>query len=262
MDATLRLLVFGDAAEPAERLRTALAGPGATVDVALDAATAAADFERLRPDVVVLACASAEASKALYFRLMRESLVAQTHPHRAIVLCREAEAQEMHGLCVEGHFHDYAIAAPDGSAAPDACRLAMAVHAAAASLRETAVGRRQTVLVVDDDAFVAKLIAKALAGALPVETEFADSATAGLAFLRRMKPALILMDVNMPGMDGVSMTEWLKSTPSLARIPVVMLTGDATRETIERSRAAGAADFIVKPFSRESLIAKIARHVH
>jgi two-component system chemotaxis response regulator CheY len=259
VDAGLSLLVYGDDADAAERVRATLAARAGTVEVSLDAGAAAAAFERLRPDVVVLACGEAEASKALYFRLMRESLVAQTHPHRAVVLCRPEEAEAFLALCVEGHFHDYV---PCGTDACDPWRLPMAVHAAAVALRETAVGRRQTILVVDDDAFVAKLIGKALAGALPVETEFAESATAGLAFLRRMKPALILMDVNMPGMDGVSMTEWLKSTPSLARIPVIMLTGDATRETIERSRAAGAADFIVKPFSRDGLIAKISRHVH
>jgi two-component system chemotaxis response regulator CheY len=69
------------------------------------------------------------------------------------------------------------------------------------------------------------------------------------------------MDVNLPGMDGLALTEWLKAKPALAHIPVLMLTGEATRETIARSRAAGAADFIVKPFAREALLAKVAHHL-
>ena len=69
------------------------------------------------------------------------------------------------------------------------------------------------------------------------------------------------MDINLPGMDGLALTQWLKASPTFAHIPVIMLTGEATRESIERSKAVGAADFIVKPFSREALLAKLSRVV-
>ncbi len=51
----------------------------------------------------------------------------------------------------------------------------------------------------------------------------------------------------------------MKGDPELAAIPVVMLTGEARLETLVRSMEAGAADFIVKPFTREALVAKLGR---
>ena len=69
------------------------------------------------------------------------------------------------------------------------------------------------------------------------------------------------MDVRLPGGDGVALTEQIKSTPELASIPVVMLTGEARFETLVRSMEAGAADFIVKPFTRDALVAKLGKYL-
>ncbi len=69
------------------------------------------------------------------------------------------------------------------------------------------------------------------------------------------------MDVVLPGGDGVVLTEEIKSTPGLSPIPVVMLTGDARVDTLVRSVHAGAADFIVKPFTREALVAKLSKYL-
>jgi CheY-like chemotaxis protein len=114
------------------------------------------------------------------------------------------------------------------------------------------------ILVVEDDEFARKLIAKALA-AQQYELVFANDSTAALALLRRTEPELILMDVNLPDMDGVALTRKLKAVPHLAHIPVLMLTGEAKRETLASSMNAGADGFIVKPFTREALVAKIER---
>jgi CheY-like chemotaxis protein len=69
------------------------------------------------------------------------------------------------------------------------------------------------------------------------------------------------MDVVLPGGDGVALTQQIKATPELAAIPVVMLTGEARLDTLVRSMEAGAADFIVKPFTREALVAKLGRYL-
>lgn len=58
-------------------------------------------------------------------------------------------------------------------------------------------------------------------------------------------------------MDGVALTRKLKAVPHLAEVPILMLTGDARREILASSIAAGAAGFIVKPFTRETLVGKI-----
>jgi CheY-like chemotaxis protein len=74
-----------------------------------------------------------------------------------------------------------------------------------------------------------------------------------------VRPDLILMDVHLPDADGVTLTQTLKEHAELASVPVLMLTGDARRETLTKSLGAGAVGFIVKPFTRDSLLAKLDR---
>ena len=112
--------------------------------------------------------------------------------------------------------------------------------------------QRPVVLVVEDDAFAAKLIVKALEKQ-SFDVAHASNAPGALALLRRVKPMAIFMDVNLPGMDGVALAEWLKASPTHSPTPVIMPTSDARRETIARSLNAGIAGFIVKPFTREGL---------
>jgi CheY-like chemotaxis protein len=119
---------------------------------------------------------------------------------------------------------------------------------------------RRTLLVVDDDAFERKLIAKALEDQ-PFAIEFAEDGAAALRLLRRVRPVLILMDIRLPDLDGVALTRKLKAAPHLADIPVLMLTGDARRDTLASSIEAGAAGFIVKPFTRDVLLQHLSRVV-
>jgi CheY-like chemotaxis protein len=140
-------------------------------------------------------------------------------------------------------------------------RLQARIEPHAAGLRSFARQVREArwlVMVIDDDEFARKLIAKSLSEQ-GYELTFAADGTTALAMLRRVRPHLILMDVNLPDLDGVSLTRKLKSTKHLAPIPIVMLTGDARRETLENSMSAGAAGFIVKPFTREAIVAKLDR---
>jgi two-component system, chemotaxis family, chemotaxis protein CheY len=67
------------------------------------------------------------------------------------------------------------------------------------------------------------------------------------------------MDINLPDIDGVTLLAQLKAVQSLADTPVLMLTGVARRQVIESSMDAGAAGFIVKPFTREALVSKVQK---
>jgi CheY-like chemotaxis protein len=67
------------------------------------------------------------------------------------------------------------------------------------------------------------------------------------------------MDIRLPGIDGVSLTERLKASPALADIPIIMMSGDARLERLVRSMEVGAAAFVVKPFTRESLTMKVEK---
>jgi CheY-like chemotaxis protein len=126
------------------------------------------------------------------------------------------------------------------------------------SLRDKVRRITPVVLIVDDDPVSRELTAGVLQ-TRNYDVTFAHDGTSALAVLRRRRPDLILMDLVLPDTDGVAMTQKLKAVPHLADIPVLMMTGDARRETLQSSMNAGAADFVVKPFSSDSLIRKADR---
>ena len=115
---------------------------------------------------------------------------------------------------------------------------------------------RPLVMVVEHDEFSRALVARAL-DPKAWETVFVADASAAFGQLRRLRPDVILMDVRLPGLDGVALTQRLKASPLLAAVPIVMMTGDARKETLVSSMAAGAAAFVVKPFSLDSLTEKL-----
>jgi CheY-like chemotaxis protein len=112
------------------------------------------------------------------------------------------------------------------------------------------------VLVVDDDEFSQQLVKQSL-DPLRWQVMCAGDGTSALALLRRVRADLILMDVRLPGLDGVAMTRCLKASPETTAIPIIMMTGDSRRETLVGSMEAGAAGFVVKPVTRATLQAKL-----
>ncbi len=83
----------------------------------------------------------------------------------------------------------------------------------------------------------------------------------GLAVAAREKPDLILLDVTMPVMDGVTMLTKLKEDPELKSIPVIMLTAESGRENVLHIAKLGVRDYLVKPFKENQLIEKVERIV-
>lgn len=116
------------------------------------------------------------------------------------------------------------------------------------------------VLIVDDDEFQRKIIARILSGER-YEILQAGSGADAFAALRRCRPDLILMDIQLPGTDGISVTRLLNSTQRYRDIPVIMVTGHSGKQVLIDSRAAGAVDFIVKPLDRETLLKKVAKYL-
>jgi CheY-like chemotaxis protein len=114
------------------------------------------------------------------------------------------------------------------------------------------------VLVVDDNELERKLVGKVLDEEL-CELVFANSGADALALLRKLRPDLILLDVDMPDIDGLQTLCRLKQSPHLASIPVVMVTGHSEKEMVVKCLQAGAADFAVKPLERLNLLKKIRR---
>jgi two-component system cell cycle response regulator DivK len=81
----------------------------------------------------------------------------------------------------------------------------------------------------------------------------AGDAPAGLASVREHPPDVILMDIQMPGMDGLAATALLKADASTSRIPIVAVTAHAMAGDADRALAAGCIAYIPKPVSRAAL---------
>jgi DNA-binding response OmpR family regulator len=101
------------------------------------------------------------------------------------------------------------------------------------------------VLAVDDDPTVRSFVRALLVDA-GYEVSEAGSGADALAACRAGVPDLILLDVAMPGMDGIATCAALRSLPQTAGVPIVMLTGSDDLEAIDRAFQAGATDFTAK----------------
>lgn len=378
LPADTGILVASDKTEDAALVKKLLDTEFGKVCTSTDPDQTAADFDRNRPDVLVLAFDSIEKSERHNLGLYRHSATIHVQPHRTIVLCGKEEVQRAFRLCREGIFDDYVLFWPMTHDAP---RLSMSVHLAlrelaglaarapsaeefAAQARRLAtleemlsqqmargeehiesVGRavaganedagaafdafsqrlegdelpervgsveglrreigrlkseaidaplhslsesvqplarwagefreataphmesvralnalageiKPTVLVVDDDAFQRKIIGSILEGKNR-RLLFAASGIEALSIVRETRPDLILMDVMLPGIDGVEVLRTIKAVPRLAGIPVVMTTGRSEKDIVMKSLKAGASGFLVKPLARDALLARV-----
>ena len=122
----------------------------------------------------------------------------------------------------------------------------------------TPITRRSRVLVVDDTESVRSLFRKLLSSDGHDVVSAADGAAA-LEAVQRHRPDVVLLDVDMPTMDGLEVCRRLKADPSTRLTPVVMVTGQTDLNDRLRGIEAGADDFIVKPFNRNTLMTKVAR---
>ena len=116
------------------------------------------------------------------------------------------------------------------------------------------------ILVVDDNLTNLKLISAELANYYDVS--LAKSGALALQICIKEKPDLILLDVEMPEMDGFQVIEKLKQNPQLSGIPVIFLTGNHDSSTEIRGLELGARDFITKPVEKSILLHRIALHLN
>jgi two-component system cell cycle response regulator DivK len=115
-----------------------------------------------------------------------------------------------------------------------------------------------TILVVEDNPHNLKLAQLVLQKAGHVVL-LAESGERGLALAGELQPELILMDVQMPGMDGLAATRLLKQSPHTAHIKVVALTALAMKGDAERILAAGCDDYLAKPYHYNDLVATVQK---
>lgn len=112
------------------------------------------------------------------------------------------------------------------------------------------------VLVIDDDTVILQLASMVLeTGGYEVQT--AAGSEAGLQAAATFKPEVIVLDVQMPGMDGYEVCRRLRQDDATARTPVIMFTTSKDYKLNQLAYAAGAQACLPKPFRREALVALV-----
>lgn len=118
----------------------------------------------------------------------------------------------------------------------------------------------EEILIVDDNAANLKL-ARMLFEGEGYAVQTAVNAEDALTLLATCAPKLILMDIQLPGMDGLQLTRRLKADPATKNIVILALTAYAMKGDEEKARAAGCDGYIAKPFDIESLSKAVAEHL-
>jgi two-component system phosphate regulon response regulator PhoB len=112
------------------------------------------------------------------------------------------------------------------------------------------------VLVVDDDDDIRELISWKLR-ASGYDVEAAADGEAALAAAAETRPDLVVLDWMMPRLAGLEVCRALRDDPATAGVPVILLTAKAQEADIERGFAAGADDYVVKPFSPREVLSRV-----
>ena len=113
-----------------------------------------------------------------------------------------------------------------------------------------------TILLAEDDPDILHMVAYKLRRA-GFEVVEATDGIAALDACRREPPDLVLLDVRMPRMDGISVCRELRAGPQTGDLPIIMLTARARAQDRELAFAAGATDYVVKPFSPRALVERV-----
>lgn len=115
----------------------------------------------------------------------------------------------------------------------------------------------KAILIVDDSASIRQVVGIALKGAGYTVVEAADGKDA-LDKLETQKFNLVISDVNMPNMDGITFVKNMKQKPNYKFTPVIMLTTEGSDEKKKEGQAAGAKAWVVKPFRPEQMLQAVS----
>src|SRR6185503_8546363 len=144
-----------------------------------------------------------------------------------------------------------AISEREIAARQRACRICVSLRG-----RKGAFAMLSRILVIDDAASVHGLVRARLAEE-PYDIRCANNAESGETVIREFAPDLILLDIDMPGENGLEFCKRLKDNPATARIPVIFLTAaDATEQKVAGLEL-GAVDYVTKPFEPAELKARV-----
>jgi DNA-binding response OmpR family regulator len=116
------------------------------------------------------------------------------------------------------------------------------------------------VLLVDDQRFIGAAVAQVLANEQDIALHYCQHAALAVARANEIRPSVILQDLVMPDIDGLTMVRLFRENPCTASTPVVVLSASDDLGTRSRAKAAGASDYLVKLPNRDEMVACIRRH--
>jgi len=116
------------------------------------------------------------------------------------------------------------------------------------------------ILIVEDQADNRQIIRDML-GATDYEITEAENGEQALVAIAKERPDLILMDIQLPIMDGYEATRRIKDDPTTKSIPIIAVTSYALSGDEQKARAAGCDDFVLKPYSPRQLLTKIRQYL-
>lgn len=120
--------------------------------------------------------------------------------------------------------------------------------------------QKSKILIIDDEFEILQLI-DAIISCDDYEIELLSDSTKAISFIEKSKPDLILLDVNMPEVNGFILCKKLKERGELKDIPVIFLTGLNDVKHVSKGFEVGAVDYIAKPVKAEELIARVKTHL-
>jgi len=118
---------------------------------------------------------------------------------------------------------------------------------------------RLSILVVDDDAYLRKIIRSLLAGFGIQRIYEAGDGAQGLEQMQQFRPDVVLLDLEMPMLNGAEMIKLIRNPNSSAQstVPIVLMTGHTQRHRIQEAMLLGVNEILVKPFSAKSLLERL-----
>ena len=116
------------------------------------------------------------------------------------------------------------------------------------------------VFMIEDDLAIAGLVSEAL-GMDGLEVVHMADGTAAMERAREMEPGVVLLDLNLPGTSGWEILRTLRSLPSYEKVPILIVTGEGSEESVVRAFQLGADDYVVKPFPVSVLRARVRRQI-
>ena len=114
--------------------------------------------------------------------------------------------------------------------------------------------------IAEDDPAIVEILTTRL-GAAGYETRHARNGWRALEGIQAMVPDAVILDINMPGMDGFAVLKALREARHLAGVPVLMLTARGGRDDVAQAISLGAKDYLTKPFNNEELLVRVGRLV-